>query len=532
MKKAIMALGYLLLLNGCASVVGNFRLNPDIQKVSYNVSYSHYQPANYVEMKNVDFSTFTYLNDNYAKDKNYVYHWGAAIPFADPASFTIVTGPFAYDKQHVFRFGDIVPGLSPTNLTLLEVNDEPFGATYLRSNSQIWFNGIAQFQPFTPCDIDTFKVITRNTSYHAKDSQCVYYEGKVIDGADPRTFKVKYDSHGVDKNNVYFKHHVLPDLNAAKLKRMSLHIVKDQNSVYYKDKKLDADISTFQKNGSYFNDKNHVYFDGQIVQGADPETFKGRSGLYFGRDKNGCYSKHEPVSCDTKPTSPLLSLLSYTKDVDLDDMTTQEGKANAFSQIFKNIAKENKASKEKWQKGFASLVETKKSELNHAYLTPENADKIDLSKLPQDYHFDIFKPGPGSRTLSYHFKGIESEQAIFAIFNRSTKGVMLEKRTLSGQPIVTNQPIGKSFITFKYLPFECTTQLGICSHTLAEIDGESTEQKVSQFNISYQDGLWTRSLKEGDKKDIFLFDEFGMPVIHATFLEDKLHTLWFRKVKG
>lgn len=93
-------------------------------------------------------------------------------------------------------------------------------------------------------DKKTFRIIGYNNI--AKDRKYVYYNGKIISGADPETFEYL---------NYYYS--------------------KDKYNIYLKGKPLNKrDIKTFRVMGAYNKDKNGVYFQENIIKEADPASFK------------------------------------------------------------------------------------------------------------------------------------------------------------------------------------------------------------------------------------------------------------------
>ena len=152
------------------------------------------------------------------------------------------------------------------------------------------------------------------SSSYARDKRQVYYNGKVLPGADPATFEVTGFARSKDKNHVYdylrafsddpehyrhFKDELYIDQDhiywgtvvlSDEPQNLRFTVSADTSSLtYYADSKgvfasngmrmPDVDVETFKPlPGMYCADKNHVYqFDYlelKIVKGADPANFK------------------------------------------------------------------------------------------------------------------------------------------------------------------------------------------------------------------------------------------------------------------
>ncbi|MFO0764161.1 MAG: DKNYY domain-containing protein [Candidatus Gracilibacteria bacterium] len=123
------------------------------------------------------------------------------------------------------------------------------------------------------------------------------YEAYRIDEADGKTFSYLGNSFAKDKNHVYFTGRIIKGANPDKFKfasgSFSQYVIDDKN-VWYGDEAIPlVDIETFSYLGNSFaKDKNHVYFTGRIIKGANPDKFKFASGSfsqYVIDDKNVWY---------------------------------------------------------------------------------------------------------------------------------------------------------------------------------------------------------------------------------------------------
>lgn len=148
-------------------------------------------------------------------------------------------------------------------------------------------------------DPNTFEQVK---DYYWKDKNNVYFLGNGdtdcrIKGADPKTFKVIKDLHwAFDKNNVYFKLEKLNDANPEFFMALNEKWGKDKRCYYFENKRLDSlDYRTAEivmtyfgqetpEPSDYIKDKNHVYFENRLVNGANPKTFTADGAGSFGHD--------------------------------------------------------------------------------------------------------------------------------------------------------------------------------------------------------------------------------------------------------
>jgi len=209
--------------------------------------------------------------------------------------------------------------LDPNDKTPEDINDNDFyffkdkNALYMSSGS---FGGNAVLARYAMESTDNL-VLPKGMLLYFKyviDGDSVYYlsdEGLAvkIPEADLDTFEEVDGDYGYirDKNNVFFRGKILEGADVKTFTGVS-SVYKDKNNVYYHGKIVkNADSKTFQtirnKNGGicYYKDKNYVYWSVQpvpkggptmvMVEGADPETFEcvNTSYEYDGKDEDSFY---------------------------------------------------------------------------------------------------------------------------------------------------------------------------------------------------------------------------------------------------
>lgn len=124
------------------------------------------------------------------------------------------------------------------------------------------------------------------------DAGHVYFKNDLVVGADPITVKAKKYPLFMDKNDYYYKStamHVVDMPSFEVLKRFEDHFwAKDKRYAYFDTLRIDsADISTFRVKSTFSAiDKNHVYYFGEILPLADPETYDPDWKGIYSRDKS------------------------------------------------------------------------------------------------------------------------------------------------------------------------------------------------------------------------------------------------------
>lgn len=134
-----------------------------------------------------------------------------------------------------------------------------------------------------------------NYGYFIKEDS-VFLDGKKINGADAITF-THFDKRGYyskDVNHVYYNTKRIKDADAFTfgplLNDDTKNFWHDKKNVYYGWKgltKADGSSIIYAGNG-YALDKDHVYFEDQLVKEADPNTFSVLFG-HSGRDATNVF---------------------------------------------------------------------------------------------------------------------------------------------------------------------------------------------------------------------------------------------------
>ena len=154
----------------------------------------------------VDKNSFKLIShsSSYSKDKNQVYFKERVVAKADPKTFKKIKNDFYKDANHVYIRGHIIINADPKSFQVISY-------MYQKDNNTVF----VMSKP-TNIDVNTFKVLTKiysnkeQFSLYAIDKNHVYFQGKIIVKADPKTFKVvekktsEKDYDAYDKN--YYFH--------------------------------------------------------------------------------------------------------------------------------------------------------------------------------------------------------------------------------------------------------------------------------------------------------------------------------------
>jgi hypothetical protein len=119
----------------------------------------------------------------------------------------------------------------------------------------------------------TFRVLK---DPYGVDDKAAWMETTRIEGADPGTFLVKDWAWSQDLNRPYYNGQALPGVDMKSFQIVGSPYSKDGTSVYHMNRKIvNVNPSTFQLyfNGLYIRDDKLVIYDDVIVEGADIQTF-------------------------------------------------------------------------------------------------------------------------------------------------------------------------------------------------------------------------------------------------------------------
>ena len=192
----------------------------------------------------IDATSFKALSEEYTKDKNKVYYkwinsgrfWVVELPLADAKSFEVVSSKLAKDAKQVWWYGEPLAEVDPKTVELV------------------------------------------NAGFVWKDAKNVWYQRNKISGADAKTFRHLDQAFYRDANRVYWSSTPLDgvDLDTFRTFGNDSPYGADRNNVWKGETKINGyDAATFQAvHQSVTKDKNGVQANGQLIENADPRSFR------------------------------------------------------------------------------------------------------------------------------------------------------------------------------------------------------------------------------------------------------------------
>nr|WP_314080501.1 DKNYY domain-containing protein [uncultured Leptotrichia sp.] len=153
------------------------------------------------KIEGIDMNSIEVINGMCIKDKNSVFYEGKKLRNISPNNFNIFDGGISYDKILVDKNGaykllenenqkDKIIPLDSKNIDLktLERFDTPMdGSNYFKDKNGVYFLNGEKFVKIDGADRDSFDV-TMGGKY-GKDKNNVYFEGKRMEGENPKEFE-------------------------------------------------------------------------------------------------------------------------------------------------------------------------------------------------------------------------------------------------------------------------------------------------------------------------------------------------------
>lgn len=206
----------------------------DKNEVYYNY-WNEGTGSHNILIKKADSRTFKSLNSFYAKDKNYAYYDGEIITASDSKTFQALADFYAKDDISAFYLNEKIKG----------------------------------------ADGKSFEVVNHGDEVYAKDNIDFYHNGTPLHVSDLKSFKILGNGWAKDKSYYY------------------LSIVSALTNKYPL-----ADYESFDLlKAGYAKDKFQVYYYGNVLKGADPNSFKVIN-YTKAQDKNNCYKDGSVTDCN------------------------------------------------------------------------------------------------------------------------------------------------------------------------------------------------------------------------------------------
>ncbi len=247
------------------------------------------------ELTEADYASFKILERGFAKDKNTAYFKTSKILNSHPASFKIIKGFYAADQRSVYHKYRKISD-SPQNFRIVaQLKNTDLHDLYATDGEKVFRDGL----PFFPDKIDAATFENINQTRYFRDKNNVYLPKKLIEGADPQTFRVLpgfEDNYAVDRVNVYYDGQLVEGCDVKTHQIIDRYRHRDHLAVYVRTKKISDDpenFSVLSKDGSegYTKDGKNVYWNAQKVSedAANFEIFPAKYGKGFARDSKFVY---------------------------------------------------------------------------------------------------------------------------------------------------------------------------------------------------------------------------------------------------
>lgn len=139
------------------------------------------------------------------------------------------------------------------------------------------YNAIDVLKGVLPEKVQFIRDSQSDMTRYITDGNDIYYTNIKLEGADVKSFKVGR-GYATDNRHVYIGEHRLKNADPATFViDASYMYAHDAQHVYYDAKLIEgADVNTFRRVGDsyqYARDKKHVYYHGVKIPAADPSTF-------------------------------------------------------------------------------------------------------------------------------------------------------------------------------------------------------------------------------------------------------------------
>ena len=242
-----------------------------------------------------DPKTYSFIDDNYARDSQAVYAFGRRLS-TRVGSFQVLDGGYATDGVHHF-YQDVV--LEGEGFELLGAGSQG-GYGYARTHNRVYRHGRLQVD----ADAKTFEVFHADVGI-TRDRQAVFFNDRPIAGADPKSLEQVQGYVFKDRNAVYAEGRKIDGLDPATVRVSELGgYLIDSRAVLRNGRPLvGRDPMTFAELQSpWSRDKNAVYYRDMVLPDVDVASFR-TTGLDRGEDRNGRFSGPNRV-CKSRSEDP------------------------------------------------------------------------------------------------------------------------------------------------------------------------------------------------------------------------------------
>jgi hypothetical protein len=227
------------------------------------------------------------MRASYARDRNHVYYQAQVIAGADPKTYAFIDDNYARDHQAIYAFGRRLS----TRVGSFQVLDGGYAT-----------DGVHHFYQDVVLQGEGFELLGSGAQAgygYARTHSRVYRHGSWLDDADPKTFEVLHADVGItrDRQAVFFNDRLIAGADPKTLEQVQAYIFKDRNAVYDEGRRIDGlDPATLRVSelGGYLIDSRAVFRNGKPLAGRDPCSFAELQSPWS-RDRDAVYYRDEAV---------------------------------------------------------------------------------------------------------------------------------------------------------------------------------------------------------------------------------------------
>lgn len=266
-------------------------------KQARKIFYIHYKGYE-VQLEDPDIESFvvfqksednlSYDNtDNYARDKDKVYYQGRILINANPNTFEIIDGVNNYSKDESLVYYD--------DKLINDTDIETFkslGRSYAKDKNLVYLSGeiIVDANPQSFSIVESIKP-NWWPHHFSFDDRYVFSNLKKIIGADPKTWEQIGYGYSKDRKEAYYYEESIT-ADPMTLIAIDSTYAMDDSRAYYKGQEIigssPMSFEIFDNTVDYSKDKYNVFYKTNLIEGANPETFRNLS-IWYSCDETHLY---------------------------------------------------------------------------------------------------------------------------------------------------------------------------------------------------------------------------------------------------
>ncbi|MEG3755713.1 DKNYY domain-containing protein [Psychromonas arctica] len=211
----------------------------------------------------------------YVRHGNFFQIGEVKIEEADPSTFEVIDNSYAKDSKHLYYDGKPLVGVTPDPIIKVKSG--------LNTNSV-------------------------DSGYLISGGKVLCY-GEIIDGANADSFTYLHGLYGMDEHYLYYYKDIKIPLKAtpSAVNKANDQYIKHGDQILYHGEVISENADSFKIiNDEYAKDSQHVYAQGELIDGMVPEGFTVIS-PYYRKDKNQAYYFNTPIPGSDPDTFKVLN---------------------------------------------------------------------------------------------------------------------------------------------------------------------------------------------------------------------------------